>query len=203
LFISPVYSGGSFADCATCSGTGIVEVEEGGVMVPHDCETCDGHGFVFTANTGEENAIPVFVNRLKPGSLHIKKEISPLSESGYDPDQTFRFRVIISGDFEGSPYDGDTISYTITEGNPIITYTFDGNGGYFDGDTNKTEFHVLYEYDGTNATWIQGDITKVPVRTGYTFGGWTDKPDGTTVFDPSTDFPLFDCTVYAIWTPDP
>lgn len=86
---------------------------------------------------------------------------------------------------------------TVAAGTPC-TVTYDGNTNT-DG-TAPTDDHVGPYTAGTEVTVLgnTGNLTK----TGYTFGGWNTKADGSgTTYQPDSKFRIgADTTFYAVWT---
>ena len=81
-----------------------------------DCSVCGGDGRVTSQPDGYE-----FENSYGPGSLDVEKTVSSDSDKGYDPSDTFTFRVELTNE-EGLPLDDVT-----SENNPVSFEDLDGN----------------------------------------------------------------------------
>ena len=82
----------TYSSCEYCAGTGEI------ASVP--CENCRGEGVVSSLVAGEENVMPVFVNRLNPGGLAVTKRV----EGENSANQLFTFTVELSSASEQLDY---------------------------------------------------------------------------------------------------
>jgi len=80
--------------------------------------------------------------------------------------------------------------------NPVVTITFDGNGG------TPTPQVVTGNLPGTYYSTALSSVA-TPTRTGYTFNGWFHSPTDLYQITVSSVIPAVNTTVYAQWTPIP
>ncbi len=111
-------------------------------------------------------------------------------------------------DKDGQSMVSETPPYRDVNGQTVYQLTYDANGGYFNGDSNKTQAFETIPATQTwkNANSVNSDYQDV-MRTGYEFAGWAADPDGNEILSFSNDMtdlhPVLpetgDVTVYAIW----
>lgn len=97
--------------------------------------------------------------------------------------------VISQNPSSGNVKSGDTVTITVSSGKPIVTVTFNANGGNVDV-TNSTVLH----------TGTYGSLP-TPKRDYYTFNGWyTQSSGGSQITSGTTVSNSNNHTLYAHWT---
>lgn len=150
-------------------------------------------GYIYDVETitSDEMVVPVFTNTLKTGDLKLTKYAR-----GGDPDQLFKFRVVL----EGENLDQDFPYEFIQEEKKYITLTYIGNGGYFHDNDQITEATQIYKRQDDGSYVLDDEDVDDPTRPGYLFKGWYLEPECKTKWDESTL--TDDTTVYAKWVPE-